>query len=701
MKNIFVKIVCVLFAFIMAFSAGCSNDSNNDSSNYKEEIAYNYDSGINKDGKVLNLVKNGQSEYTIVISDEATDREVKVASELQEAIIASSGAYLPIIRDKYYQEGTKVISLGNTQVYTNSGVDVSNLKDDGYTIKTVGDNVIINSNLNYGVQFGTYTFMERFLGIRWLTSTETYLPKNTDINVYECEITEEPNFAMRYYMNGTAYFANFAGNVFFDHLKFIDHTSEWWCGELGTNHNSSDGHSPGISKGYVNKYDVDPSDPEGRLLKDTHPEYFTDYTNTAAVTYDICFTNGINEDGTIKKDVQSVASLMVAKMKRALLNDTDRTVKYLMFGHSDYSNAICKCTTCEARRPVIKESGMYLMLANACIREVNEWLMEEQGRTVAMVIFAYHQSFLPPAVKNAQGEFEPINEYCLADENVHVRIAPINADYTYSFVDERQDEGQMNAIEGWEACADTFLIWDYVANFNWYYAYTPNLHYMKDNLKMYKERLNATYVMNQSQNAQARLVFSDLFAYVTSRLYWNFNWDVEYLVDEFLTLYFGPAKDTVKEIMMMLEEIHVEQRDNNDKFWAMYNAEYETADLQRKEELDKMATKLYQYQIMGGNFNNADVIPVYVVEKMINMLNYEMDKISKNADVDADNIYKRLERTKLYPMFIILNNYKDYYSRDTEIDFAIEFFALCDKYGYNNFGEGDPISDLKVSYGIK
>ena len=506
MKNISMKIICVLFAFIMTFATGCSFIPNSGGNvDYSDYETYNYDSGINKNGKALSLVKNGQSDYTIVIADDASDREIKAANELQENIIASSGAYIPVIRDSSYQEGTKVISLGNTKAYKNSGVDVSNLKYDGYTIKTVGENVIINSNLDYGVQFGTYTFMERFLGIRWLTSTETHLPKNTDINVYECEITEEPNFQMRYYMNGTTYFANFTGNVFFEHLKFIDHTSEWWSGEIGTNHNSSDGHSPGISKGYVNKYDVDPTDPEGRLLKDSHPEYFTDYTNTAAVTYDICFTNGINEDGTIKEG-QSVASLMVDRVKKALLNDTDRTVKYLMFGHSDYSNAVCKCKTCETRRPVIKESGMYLMLANAVIREVNEWLMQEQGRTVAMVIFAYHQSFLPPAIESENGEFEPINEYCVADKNVHVRIAPINADYTYSFMDELQDKTQMNAIEGWEACADTFLIWDYVANYSWYYTYTPNLHYMKENLMMYKDRLNATYVMNQSQNAQAKLI---------------------------------------------------------------------------------------------------------------------------------------------------------------------------------------------------
>jgi hypothetical protein len=116
-----------------------------------------------------------------------------------------------------------------------------------------------------------------------------------------------------------------------------------------------------------------------------------------------------------------------------------------------------------------------------------------------------------------------------------------------------------------------------------------------------------------------------------------------------------------------------------------------------------MAGKIYKYSIDGGKFNSAEVIPVYVVEKMINMLNYEMDKISKNTDldIDSDSIYQRLERTKLYPMFIILNNYKDYYSRETEIDFAIEFFALCDKYAYTQFGEGRPSSDLKVTYGIK
>ena len=713
MKHIFRKLLCIALAGISLVACGCSGlktpttggDLNTTAT------AYNYDSGINYQGKSLPFITNGQTEYSILVPDDAESRVLKVANEISSYALQMTGAKLNVVTDKNYKDGDKVLSLGNTSVFKKSGLDVSDLENDGYILKTVGDNVIINANLERGVQFGGYTFLERFFGIRWLTIYQTYMPETKNITVYECEIIEEPNYAMRYYMTGGAWTSILQDKnaLYFDHMRFIGDYGEEWCQDVAANHNTSDSHNVGGGGGYVNKFDIDPTDPDGRYLKDSHPEYFTDYTNTVAASHDICFSNGIDEQGKIKEG-QSVASLIVDRMKRSLEKDTERKIQYFMFGHSDYGNAICHCLTCDDRREQIKESGMYLMLANAVIREVNEWLQQEQGRTVTIVIFAYHQSYDPPVQKTDDGTYEPLalesGVKCVADKNLFVRIAPINANYTYSFTSNRQDPTQMAAINGWEEVGHTFLIWDYNVNFNNYLMYFSNLHYLKDNLRFYKENLNAAYVMNQSSNTSVNMWNDDMKAYVASKLYWNLDWDVEYLMNEFIDLYYGEGADAVREVINTYEDVFAEHRNNNEAFLRKYDAEYETADWQKRYELDQQKNELFKNAIgSGSTLNPPSYINIYTLERMINTLNNAIENI-KNTQGSAasETTIKNINRVKITPMYMVLLGYEQYYSVDdkAKLAYAKEVFALIDELGITKIGEGDAglVANIKKSYGV-
>lgn len=713
MKRILKKLLCFALAGISIVACGCSGlkpSTGNGNLNTTATV-YNYDSGINYNGKKLSFIANGVTEYSILVPDDAEQRVLKVANEISSYALQMTGAKLEIVTNKNYKDGDKVLSLGDTSVFEKSGLDVSNLKHDGYIIKTVGDNVIINSNLARGVQFGGYTFLERFFGIRWLTIYQTHMPEKKDITVYECEIVEEPNYQMRYYMTGGAWASVLQDKeaLYFEHMRFIGDSGEEWCQDVGQNHNTSDSHNVGGGGGYVNKFDIDPTDPDGRYLKDSHPEYFTDYTNTAAASHDICFTNGIDEQGNIKEG-QSVASLVVDRMKRSLEKDTERKIQYFMFGHSDYGNAICHCLTCDDRREQIKESGMYLMLANAVVRKVNEWLQKEQGRTVTMVIFAYHQSYDPPVKKTEDGKFEPLSlkngAKCVADKNLFVRIAPINANYTYSFTSNRQDPTQLAAIHGWEAVGHTFLIWDYNVNFNNYLMYFSNLHYLKENLRFYKDKLNAAYVMNQSSNTAVNMWNDDLKAYVASKLYWNLDWDVEYLMNEFIDLYYGDGADAVREVINIYEDVHAEHRNNNEAFLRKYDAEYESADWQKRYELDQQKNALFKNAIGAGiMLEPPKYISIYALERMINTLNNAIEEIKNTQGSAASEIViKNINRVKITPMYMILLGYEQYYSVDdkAKLAYAKEVFALIDDLGITKIGEGTAnlVANIKQSYGI-
>lgn len=716
MNSIIKRLIVLMLGATMLFTCACtptekpSNNKNNQQLE-EESVVYNYDSGINYNGKCLSFIDGVKTEYSILVPNNAETRIIKVANEIKDYAVQITGATLKIINENNYNSKDKVISLGNTSAFNETKIDISGIKNDGYIIKTVGDNIFINSNMARGVEYGGYTFLERFLGVRWLTVNQTYIPIKEKVEVYECEIVEEPNFEMRYYMTGGGWKSSIQDKerTFINHMRFLDDTGEEWCNDFGAVHNTSDSHNVGGGTGYLRKYDVDPSDPNGGLLKDTHPEYFTDYTNTAAASHDICFSNGIDEQGNIKEG-QSVASLIVENIKNSLKKDTDHKIKYFMFGHSDFSNAICHCITCDERREQIKESGLYLVLANAIIRNVNEWLLKEQGRTVTLVIFAYHQSYVPPVERQADGTYKPLSLTsgltCAADKNLHVRIAPINANYTYSFVSNRQDETQLFAINGWKAVAHTFLIWDYTVNFENYLLYFSSLHYLKENLHFYKDELNATYVMNQSSNTAENMWNDDLKAYVASRLYWNFNWDVNYLIDEYLSLVYGSGAVAVKEVITTFEDVHAEHRNANEAFLRFYDETYDNSNSKEKQELEAKKNALFENSIGGGVFKEPHkYISIYALEKMINTLDAAIENIQRNGDsVENSETIKNINRVKVTPMYMVLLSYEQYYGYNEKVKlaYAKELFSLMESLGLTKIGEGDAnlLSNIKKSYGV-
>ena len=169
MKGIMKRVLSLALLGTMLFGYACSpSESSSGQENPSlnaESVVYNYDSGINYDGRCLSFIDEGKTEYSILVPDNAEMRVMKAANEIKDYAVQVTGASLKIIKESSYQAGDKVISLGDTSAFKATGLDVSGLKSDGYIIKTVGDNIFINANMARGVEYGGYAFLERFFGI--------------------------------------------------------------------------------------------------------------------------------------------------------------------------------------------------------------------------------------------------------------------------------------------------------------------------------------------------------------------------------------------------------------------------------------------------------------------------------------------------------------------------------------------------------
>lgn len=671
----------LLIAIISVSSAGCTDCAQGggtssggviDTSDVK---AYDYTTGVNLSGEEYTLVNNGVAVYNILIPADVSDDVLSYVTELNDYFNDVTGTRLKVVKENPENSiSGNYISVGNTQAASAAGIVTDDIKYDGFVIKTVSKNVYIAARLEQGIQNGVYSFLERFLGVRWLTARETHIPSSATVKIHECDILEEPRFQMRDWMGG-----DYNNVAFAAHRRFY-RGDELYCNDYGSTHNTTD-NANNTKIGYVKKVDVDPTDPEGRKLGETHPEYFSDLTNTAK-DYELCMTSGISEDGKLEEG-QSVASLMIDNMKKSLASDAEtKQIEYFMVGHVDNRNAYCKCETCEQRRLKYTDSGIWVMFINVIEEEVNSWLKEEQGREVNFVIFAYQYTYAAPVTKNADGTYTAISPLCEANDNVVIRIAPIDANFTYSYVDSRQEETALNAINGWASVAKQFMLWDYVTNYIEYYWYFPTTHYMKENLEVF-ENIGCVYAMLQSSYTQNTIWFDDMRNYIASRLFWNADWDVEFLMNEYIELFYGPVADDVKKVVGLFENHYNELR------------------IEGKLEVSILSESS---SFINRNYA-SEINPLPWLNKILRTIDNAIVAVENNADVsynDAQTAIYKLEDVKITPMRMILRNYTAYYQEDSKTEFAIEFFDLVESHGIKNLGEtsGRSVATRKAECGL-
>ena len=671
-KSISKRIMAIMLASLTIFAFACKGDDGEEQKNlnltYPE--AYNYTTGINYDAQPMRFIEQGNTDYCIIVPERASADVTDSAKELVSYARDVSGASFTIYTETaaLATEGLKFISIGNTNLASSAGLDASAVQNDGFIIKTVDANIYILARIDRGVRYGVYSFIERFFGVRWLTSSVTHVPTDTTIDLYPCDIIEEPEFMMRKWHS---YAVDYRYN-----LAFYNHSRTYygeWYNPGREHHNVTDYKAyPGV--GYLNKSDTATCDcdthEEGILLSEAHPEYWTDPTNPSSRGYyDICFSNGIADDGTLKDGPSGVRHI-IDKIKGVLSGPDGDQYNWFMLGKMDYRGLVCKCDTCMKRYGWFGGwpggsgfAGVTVMFINCIEHEVNSWLKETQnGRTVNFATFAYHDAEEPPVVKNADGSYSPINELCVANENVYMRVAPIDADYAYAISDPRQPkyEYYYKMFKGWDACSENMLVWDYVSNYLGMGSlmYYPNLSYYKDNLKLYKES-GVEYVFSEWNGSQRDIWHAEIRSYIANRLYWNLNWDVNYLLNEYLTLFYGEAADGVKEII--------------DTYEALYS------------QMRADGTLSILVSVAQTSFNDTDSYPLEFVEKLFNIIEEQIEEISLNenlTDDEKNSIIARFKGVKLSPMAIVRSNYGQYYPMDTQAEFEKEFKELCAQFKY-------------------
>ena len=140
-----------LFVFTLLFIASCNKNNS------------------------LQIVKNGVSNYEIVLLGNEVESQDKSAELLKTYIDKISGADITIVNENSQNIDKKKIFIGN--------ITTDSLHKHELSIYVEEQNLIISGGSDEAIQNAVLVFLEEFLGCKWYTPTVEEIPSNTSIKI--------------------------------------------------------------------------------------------------------------------------------------------------------------------------------------------------------------------------------------------------------------------------------------------------------------------------------------------------------------------------------------------------------------------------------------------------------------------------------------------------------------------------------------
>jgi hypothetical protein len=146
----------------------------------------------------LGIVVDGKPQAVIVLQPDASEQLAEAAGELQQLVLKATGATLAMAGGPDPER--IAIHIGRTAVVKALNIDLGELDGDGFVIRIPDERtVLILGPTDWGTEFGIYEFLERYVGVRWLMPGPdgTYVPRKTTITVPRVDVRDQPAFFSR------------------------------------------------------------------------------------------------------------------------------------------------------------------------------------------------------------------------------------------------------------------------------------------------------------------------------------------------------------------------------------------------------------------------------------------------------------------------------------------------------------------------
>jgi hypothetical protein len=502
------------------------------------------------------VARDGRPAATIIVAAAPTDVAAFAAQEIQYHVQRITGAVLPIRLDAEKVEGMRII-VGPSAAANQFGAVADNLKDQEYLIEFRKNTLILLGKDapqrtrvdqakgwaqptgprlpappmfdEQATSYAVHDFLERFCNVRWFGPGELEMvtPTSATLAVEPKDVRRAPGFMYRHPWGPQEIITNQWNHpsaaeidLFFARLRS--------GGEKYQCNHSFDGY-------YDRFWRKNPKCPE--VFAAPHRDWFTknDNPDPNARPGQLCYSN------------PGLVAQVVADARRYFDgHQAEQGAKALgdYFGIVPMDNGgWCKCAECQAqmtpqRRQQAFANGVvsdyYFTFVNKVAREVAKTHPGKYLATLAYYQFAYRPQRI------------------ILEPNVSVQMC-LQARHVWA-PGVRQND--MRFYRDWvdNNPGRRFYVWLYY-NFPEYETYERghcfpgfSIHHLGRLIKMYaRDGIRGAFLNNTSEQV-------DL--YITLRLFDDPSLDVDALLDEFFTRYYGAAGNALKRMYLRIEEIY-------------------------------------------------------------------------------------------------------------------------------------------------
>lgn len=459
------------------------------------------------------LLRDGQTDYAIVLPAGYGETLDFAAAELSDRFAEATGFELPVMTDEglSFTEDGRYISLGGTTLAAGAGIAAgSELTSAGYIIRTSGMSVFVAGGGDTGTLNGVYGLLGELFGYEYFAEDCYALAKDMrDVRLMQYDIREIPDFEF----NAAGYGYLDSDVTLLRRLRMVNYIPMFGYVNGGLMHNSFNW--------------LDPAE-----HKAAHGAWYSDDGTQ------LCYT----AHGKAA-EYEAMVETAFEQLKAALIEDGDMT--RVILAHQD-TQTWCGCDACTASLAKYHANAASVVRFINRIMEMTEaWFAGEGAayeRDLTLYLLAYHQTNAAPVeYDEATGAYRAVDDTVRMRDDVGVWFAETNGDYTIPFTEGINAQYAAN-LQGWAALTDNLLFWNYSSNVTHYLAPYNSFNITQLNYKFAKQN-KVSLMFDQASTSEKGAVtgWAALKVYLSSKLAWNVNADVEALTDAFFTNYFGPA----------------------------------------------------------------------------------------------------------------------------------------------------------------
>jgi hypothetical protein len=454
--------------------------------------------------------------WDVIIAENASPSEVCAAEEFQSHFAQASSIRLPIVSQPALAAGgQRHIFIGSSSAMRASdvGFETREFGQEDFRIVVRDDNIAIAGQPQArarGTLYGVYTFLEDYVGVRFLTVDHTYVPAIGTWRVvgpldrfyhpplrfrwsYYGETNRNPAFAARIRVNTVTDDKKLGGKT---GLNLINHSFH--------QHLSSQ------------KYGKE------------HPEYFALVEGERKLEMggggpELCLTN------------PDVLRIVTDSVLDALRNNPG--MENISVSQND-NNKYCRCQRCAAIDELENTPmGSLLTFVNAVADEV-----VKEYPDVMVGTLSYWYSRKPPKTIYPR-------------PNVQIQLCSIECCVLHPINDPkcRKNAQFCQDLADWGKICGNISIWNYNTNFSNYLLPCPNLRVIESNIRYFVAN-NAMGIFMQAAGNALGAELSDLRNYVMANLLWDPTESGEKLVNEFLDLHYGRGAEPIRRFINLTHE---------------------------------------------------------------------------------------------------------------------------------------------------